>query len=266
MFSPDFINWLAAFRLPEYELTRWTANTNCISTARGRIRPVGMIPALAILNELRSRQGMKGQGRFALGRALCARQGQVVGPKSSASGNWMDCGSLILERGGAMVSCGSAGALRPSRKASAPPSPAPPTSCWRWTMIWSDRGPMPTNCRWWPRRWRNDDTELRWAPYRVSRSVAPYLWRQSPGRPSRRLRHQAISRDAPEWVADWTGFRPDSAPPIAAGERSSSGGNKGRDPREKLLVFSDGMDVGSIEETYRHFDGRVRISFGWGTT
>ena len=25
------------------------------------------------------------------------------------------------------------------------------------------------------------------------------------------------------------------------------------------------MDVGSIEETYRHFDGRVRISFGWGT-
>ena len=30
-------------------------------------------------------------------------------------------------------------------------------------------------------------------------------------------------------------------------------------------MFSDGMDVGSIEETYRHFAGRVRISFGWGT-
>jgi nicotinate phosphoribosyltransferase len=39
----------------------------------------------------------------------------------------------------------------------------------------------------------------------------------------------------------------------------------GRDPKEKLLVFSDGMDVGSIEETYRHFAGRVRVSFGWGT-
>jgi nicotinate phosphoribosyltransferase len=25
MFSPDFINWLANFRLPEYELTRSTA-------------------------------------------------------------------------------------------------------------------------------------------------------------------------------------------------------------------------------------------------
>ncbi|MCP5624005.1 hypothetical protein NL313_27375, partial [Klebsiella pneumoniae] len=40
---------------------------------------------------------------------------------------------------------------------------------------------------------------------------------------------------------------------------------KGRNPREKLLVFSDAMDVGSIEETYHHFTGRVRLSFGWGT-
>jgi nicotinate phosphoribosyltransferase len=32
-----------------------------------------------------------------------------------------------------------------------------------------------------------------------------------------------------------------------------------------LLIFSDGMDVGSIEETHRHFAGRVRTSFGWGT-
>jgi nicotinate phosphoribosyltransferase len=30
-------------------------------------------------------------------------------------------------------------------------------------------------------------------------------------------------------------------------------------------VFSDAMDVDSIEETHRHFAGRVRISFGWGT-
>jgi len=59
---------------------------------------------------------------------------------------------------------------------------------------------------------------------------------------------------------------PDSAPPIAAGEEIIKWWKqKGRDPREKLLVFSDGMDVGSIEETYHHFAGRVRISFGWGT-
>ena len=29
----------------------------------------------------------------------------------------------------------------------------------------------------------------------------------------------AFLRDAPDWVADWTGFRPDSAPPIEGGEK-----------------------------------------------
>ena len=30
-------------------------------------------------------------------------------------------------------------------------------------------------------------------------------------------------------------------------------------------MFSDALDVATIETTYRHFDGRVRTSFGWGT-
>jgi nicotinate phosphoribosyltransferase len=76
----------------------------------------------------------------------------------------------------------------------------------------------------------------------------------------------AFLRDAPDWVADWTGFRPDSAPPIVAGEAILAWWRaRGRDPREKLLVFSDAMDVESIEETHAHFAGRVRMSFGWGT-
>lgn len=41
--------------------------------------------------------------------------------------------------------------------------------------------------------------------------------------------------------------------------------SRGRDPREKLLIFSDGLDVDMIEEAYLHFDGRVRMTFGWGT-
>jgi nicotinate phosphoribosyltransferase len=40
---------------------------------------------------------------------------------------------------------------------------------------------------------------------------------------------------------------------------------EGKDPREKLLVFSDALDVDAIETTYRHFNGKVRMSFGWGT-
>ena len=73
-------------------------------------------------------------------------------------------------------------------------------------------------------------------------------------------------RNAPDWVADWTGFRPDSAPPIEGGEKIIEWWEKkGRDPRGKLLVFSDGLDVETIIKTYRHFEGRVRMSFGWGT-
>jgi nicotinate phosphoribosyltransferase len=76
----------------------------------------------------------------------------------------------------------------------------------------------------------------------------------------------AFLRDAPDWVADWTGFRPDSAPPIEGGERIIEWWKAhGRDPREKLLIFSDGLDVDTIIETYKHFEGRVRMAFGWGT-
>jgi len=34
---------------------------------------------------------------------------------------------------------------------------------------------------------------------------------------------------------------------------------------EKLLIFSDGLTVDTIEEVYHRFHGRVRLSFGWGT-
>ena len=73
-------------------------------------------------------------------------------------------------------------------------------------------------------------------------------------------------REAPDWVADWTGFRPDSAPAIEGGERIIKWWTeKGRDPREKLLIFSDGLDVDTIVAAYHHFHNKVRMAFGWGT-
>ena len=29
--------------------------------------------------------------------------------------------------------------------------------------------------------------------------------------------------------------------------------------------FTDGLNVDDIENTYRHFEGKVRMAFGWGT-
>ncbi|MCG5477084.1 MAG: nicotinate phosphoribosyltransferase, partial [Sinorhizobium fredii] len=57
-----------------------------------------------------------------------------------------------------------------------------------------------------------------------------------------------------------------SAPPIEGGEKIIAWWTKmGRDPRDKLLIFSDGLDVDTIIKAYRHFEGGVRMSFGWGT-
>ena len=76
----------------------------------------------------------------------------------------------------------------------------------------------------------------------------------------------AFLKSAPGWIAEWTGFRPDSMPPIEGGEQVMAWWrSKGQDPRDKLLVFSDALDVDTIIAAYRHFDGKVRMSFGWGT-
>jgi nicotinate phosphoribosyltransferase len=77
---------------------------------------------------------------------------------------------------------------------------------------------------------------------------------------------ESFLRRAPDWVAEWKGFRPDSAPPIEGGERIIEWWRqRGQDPREKLLVFSDALDADTIEEAYHHFENKVRMSFGWGT-
>src|SRR5207344_3524171 len=66
MFSPAFINWLATFRLPEYELRKADGQYELHFHGPWTHTTMWEIPALAILNELRSRQVMKGQGRFVL--------------------------------------------------------------------------------------------------------------------------------------------------------------------------------------------------------
>ena len=40
---------------------------------------------------------------------------------------------------------------------------------------------------------------------------------------------------------------------------------RGEDPTTKLVIFSDGLDVPQIEALYTQFNGRVKVSFGWGT-
>jgi nicotinate phosphoribosyltransferase len=98
---------------------------------------------------------------------------------------------------------------------------------------------------------------------------------------------------APDWVADWTGQRMDSKDPYLAGDEYIAWlERRGRDPRQKLLIASDALDVKQILGLHAYFGGtlrngatprdfqrasdflderkwvpdrRIRFSSGWGT-
>ena len=73
-------------------------------------------------------------------------------------------------------------------------------------------------------------------------------------------------KNAPDWVASWTGIRIDSKDPLEGGEEAIDWWlSRGQNPREKLAIFSDGLDVDLIQDIHRHFRGRMRIGYGWGT-
>jgi nicotinate phosphoribosyltransferase len=62
------------------------------------------------------------------------------------------------------------------------------------------------------------------------------------------------------------GLRHDSGDPYEWGEKVIAHYKKLRvDPKTKRLVFSDGLDIPTAVAIYRHFRGRIQISFGIGT-
>lgn len=72
---------------------------------------------------------------------------------------------------------------------------------------------------------------------------------------------------SPEQAEAWRGLRHDSGDPVEFGERAIAFyENYGIDPKEKTIVFSDGLDIDNIFDLQEHFEGRINIVFGWGTT
>src|SRR5215469_12169892 len=65
--------------------------------------------------------------------------------------------------------------------------------------------------------------------------------------------------NAPDWVANWTGQRADSKNPFVAGDEYIAWLEaRGRDPRQKLFMASDSLDVDEILSLNAHFAGIVR--------
>ena len=265
MFSPDFISWLADFRLPDYELAKADGQYQLRFHGPWAHSSMWEIPALAIVNELRSRAAMKDRGRFELdvlyARAKAKLWGKVerlsrlpdlvisdFGTRRRHGFLWQRWCVEALKEGLGDRFIGSSNVL---------------------LAMDADLEAIGTNAHELPMviaALAQSDEELKAAPYRVLQD-----WRDLYGGNLLIVLPDAYGtasflHNAPDWVADWTGFRPDSMPPIEGGEQIIRWWqDKGRDPRSKRLIFSDGMDIDSIEATYRHFHGRVRMSFGWGT-
>jgi nicotinate phosphoribosyltransferase len=138
-----------------------------------------------------------------------------------------------------------------------------------------------------------DDEELRNAQYHLLE-----LWQQSYQGELLILLPDTFGttqflRDAPSWVANWTGQRIDSKDAYVAGDEYIAWlARQGRDPRQKRLIASDALDVEQILGLHAYFSGslrngaspddfrtasdfldtrrwvparRIRFSAGWGT-
>ena len=265
IFAPEFLSWLANFRLPEYELRRDGHELVINFAGRWSDSMMWEIPALAIVNELRSRAAMKGLGRFNLDVVYARAKAKLwekverlarlpelrisdFGTRRRHSFLWQRWCVQALQEGLGEKLIGSSNVLLAFEN----DLEAIGTNGHELAMVLAALA-------------RNDD-ELRASPYRVLQDWQKYYGGNLLIVLPDTFGTAAFLRDAPDWVADWTGVRPDSLPPITGGEMIMRWWReRGRDPREKLLVFSDALDVAAIEKAYRHFDGKVRMSFGWGT-
>ena len=266
IFSPEFLAWLRDFQLPPYELRKEDGQFVLEFPGPWTHTSMWEIPALSILSELRSRAALKRNlGRFTLdviyARAKAKlwtkveRLAKLPGLRISDFGTrrrhsfiWQRWCVDALKEGLGSAFIGTSNVL---------------------LAMDSDLEAIGTNAHELPMVYAalaKDNDDLLASPYRVLRDWQRYYGGNLLVVLPDAFGTEAFLRRAPEWVAEWKGFRPDSAPPIEGGERIVEWWRqRGQDPREKLLVFSDALDADSIEETYRHFEDKVRMSFGWGT-
>jgi nicotinate phosphoribosyltransferase len=225
------------------------------------------IPALAIIMELRSRAVLKDMGRFELqvlyARAMARLWEKIedlrelgpdlrmadFGTRRRHSFLWQDwCVQALVEGLGDQRFIGTSNCLIAMRR----DIEAIGTNAHELPMVYAALA--------------DTDEELRQAPYRVLAD-----WHEE---------HEGMLRiilpdtygskgfldHAPDWLAGWTGIRVDSGDPVEGAEMAIRWWQeRGEDPRDKLIIFSDGLDVAKVGELFQRFRGRVKVSFGWGT-
>jgi len=265
MFRSDFMEWFEKLRLPPYHLEIRDGQYELTFEGPWPEVMLWEVPALAILMELRSRAVLKAMGKFELevlyARAMTRvwdkiqRLRQIPNLKIADFGTrrrhsflWQDwCVQAMIEGlGEAFIGTSNCRiAMRRDIEAIG-------TNAHELPMVYAALA--------------ETDEELAQAPYKVLAD-----WQEEHDGNLRIILPdtygtEGFLRRAPDWLAGWTGIRIDSGDPATAAEVAINWWkDRGEDPRDKLVIFSDGLDVDKIEGLKEQFAGRVKVSFGWGT-
>ena len=265
MFTSEFMEWFENLRLPPYHLER--VGDQYELTFEGSWPEVMLweIPALAVLMELRSRAVLDTMGKFELqvlyARAMTKLWEKVerlrgvedlriadFGTRRRHSFLWQDWCVQAMTEGLGDSFVGTSNCLIAKNRDVA----AIGTNAHELPMVYAALA--------------NNDAELARAPYEVLSD-----WHEEHDGNLRIILPdtygtEGFLRNAPDWLAGWTGIRIDSGDPATGAEAAIRWWkDRGEDPLDKLIIFSDGLGEKKIMELHQQFAGRVRVSFGWGT-
>ncbi len=265
MFRPDFMEWFEKLRLPPYHLEKRDGQFELTFEGKWPEVMLWEIPALSVLMELRSRRVLEQLGRFEIevlyARAMTKLWEKITrlrgidglriadfGTRRRHSFLWQDWSVQAMIEGLEGKFTGTSNCLIAMRRE----VEAIGTNAHELPMVYAALA--------------RNDAELARAPYQVLAD-----WQEEHDGnlliilPDT-FGSEGFLRNAPDWLASWTGIRIDSGDPAVAAEIAIRWWvDRGEDPRKKLVIFSDGLDVDQIEALHRQFLGRVKVSFGWGT-
>ena len=265
MFRPDFMEWFEGLRLPDYHLEKRDGQFELTFEGRWADVMLWEIPALAVLMELRSRAVLKAMGKFELQvlyaramtrlwekieriRAIDGLKIADFGTRRRHSHLWQDWCVQAMQEGLGSKFIGTSNCKIAMRR----DIEAIGTNAHELPMVYAALA--------------DSDAELAQAPYQVLAD-----WHEEHDGNLRIMLPdtygtEGFLRKAPDWLASWTGIRIDSGDPATGAEIAIRWWKeRGEDPTQKLVIFSDGLDVEEIERLYAQFSGRVKVSFGWGT-
>ena len=265
MFTPAFMEWFENLQLPPYHLEKKDGQYELTFEGTWPEVMLWEIPALAVIMELRSRAVLKDMGKFELqvlyARAMTKLWGKIeqlqpikdlrvadFGTRRRHSYLWQDwCVQAMMEGLGDSFTGTSNCSIAMQREIE-----AIGTNAHELPMVYAALA--------------EDDAGLRQSPYDVLAD-----WHEEHDGNLRIILPDTYGTKgfldgAPDWLAGWTGIRVDSGDPATGAETAIDWWtSRGEDPREKLVIFSDGLDVDKITELHQQFAGRCRVSFGWGT-